>query len=150
MNLIVYPDTNYNTYISLIDAEASASDYLFYPQWAELDEDTQSRYLLHAFRIIYDLNGFVGPVPPADAGSLPTAQLQVALNDIVHGLSMSTEVTQQVKREKAGPVEMEYYENPTGVYSASAIPTVTHKCLKSFGWVGTQSLPGLGSIRKIR
>ncbi len=150
MALIVYPAPDFNTYVSLTHADTIAETYLSFTSWEVLTDEVKTRYLYQAFRTIKGLPGFVGPVDPEPVGCLAEAQVQIALNDVTHGISTTTEVSQQVKKEKAGPVEMEYYENASGVYVPSIIPKESYTCLQEAGWVGTQSLPGMGTIRKYR
>ncbi len=105
---------------------------------------------MQAFRTISSLEGFEGPVAPNDVGCLPKAQTEVALNDIFYGLSLSTTASQLVKKEKAGPVEMEYFDSGQAPFSASTIPQDSVACLKTFGWKGFTDFTGLSTLRHHR
>ena len=153
MALIVYPLPNFNSYVSVTDADIIASGYLAYSSWTALDLTAQEVYLQTAFRYIQNLNGFEGPsLPELDLTCLPVAQTEIALNDILYGISSSTSTPQQVKKEKAGPVEMEYFESDAGAFSPSLIPanSTAANCLKTFGWDSSMDFSGLSTFRHHR
>ncbi|MCI4437211.1 MAG: hypothetical protein JHC33_10440, partial [Ignisphaera sp.] len=96
-------------------------------------------------------NGFVGPVDPDPVGCLAETQFQVALQDVQYGFSAAAVKTQEVKRQKAGPVEIEYFSSASGITAASTIPAYSEACLKSFGWVGDISTStGVSTVRLTR
>ncbi len=150
MALIRYPLAGYNSYITAAEADVKAPDYLNYSFWSSLDEATKSQYLLQAFRVIQSLEGFIAPIPPADAGCLVDAQLQIAMNDVQYGISLGTYETQEVKKEEAGPVNMEYYQSASGAISPDIIPAMSVDCLKLWGYTGSSDLTGISTIRKYR
>jgi len=133
-----------------VDADLEAVNYLNNSFWAALDELTKGQYLMQAFRIINSLEGFVGPIVPADPGCLPDAQLQVAMNDTQFGISLKTFETQEVKVETAGPVSMEYYASFTGKLPPTIIPAIVVPCLETFGYKPSLHVFGISTIRKYR
>ena len=149
--MIVYPLSGFDSYISEADALLLAPNYVNGALWVALTPALQSAYLLQAFRTIQSLNGFVGPVDPNPVGCLAETQFQVALQDVQYGFSAATAKTQEVKRQKAGPVEIEYFSSASGITATSAIPAYSEACLKSFGWVGDTSIStGVSTVRLTR
>jgi len=146
--LIPFPIRGYNTYVTLSDAQSIAQNYLFGQSFLALTEEQQSLYILQAFRVIQNLNGFTEPDIGEDITCLATAQVEIALQDNQYQISFRDPKTQQVKREKAGAVEMEYYELPVWV-DVDLIPQTARTCLESYG--ATVSTPCvMGSVRKVR
>jgi len=150
MALIVYPDVGFNSYISVVDADLKAVDYLNNSFWTVLDEATKSQYLMQSFRVIHALEGFIAPIPPALAGCLPDAQLQIAMNDVQFGISLISLATQEVQEKSAGPVTMKYFESFTGVLPPAIIPPLTVPCLQTFGYSPSLHVYGISTIRKYR
>ena len=140
----------YNSYIDVEAADAKAPDYLNHSFWDALDEATKSQYLLQAFRVIQQLNGFIAPSIPEESGCLPDAQLQIAMNDIQYGISMKTYETQEIKSEKAGPVETQYFESASGIVDPSIIPVIAIPCLQSFGYTSSSNFNGMSTVRTHR
>ncbi len=146
MALIIFPAEGCNSYVSNTDADTLAQGYLTYPSWDALTPEVQDRYLQQAFRIIQGLNGFT---EPSAVGCLATAQVEIAMNDNYYQISLSTTSPQEVKKEKAGPVEMEYFQ--TGqAFDPSIIPPTSSACLKQNGWTGYQGFNGLSTLRHHR
>jgi len=150
MALIVYPDVGFNSYISVEDADLKAVDYLNNSFWTALDEATKSQYLIQSFRVIHALEGFIAPIPPAVAGCLPDAQLQIAMNDVQFGISLKTYATQEVKKEEAGPVSMEYFASGSGALPPTIIPPLVVPCLETFGYTPSLHVYGISTIRQHR
>ncbi len=150
MALTVYPTPGFNSYISVAEADLIAPDYLNYSFWSSLDEATKSQYLMQAFRVIGVLEGFIAPIPPADAGCLPTVQVQIAMNDVQYGISLKTYDTQEIKKEVAGPVSTEYFASYSGALPPSIIPPIVVPCLKTFGYSPSLHVYGISTIRHHR
>jgi len=150
--MIIYPTENFDSYISNSDALLLAPKYVTGSSWIVLTVEQQDAYLYQAFRLIQGLNGFIGPdaLLPDDVGCLAETQFQIALSDVINGFSAGTTETQEVKAEKAGPVEIEYFASASGKVIISNIPPEAVSCLKAFSWVGYDSFTGLGTLRKHR
>jgi hypothetical protein len=145
--LIVFPDPGYNTFVSLAEADAIAENYLLAGEWQSMRESKRELYLLEAFRTMHTLEGFTDPVN--DAGCLKTAQCEIAFHDAHFGISTSDPSEAQIARQKAGPVEVEYFEK-NGGSTLSKIPATAWDCLKNYGATPPRAFGGIGSIGKTR
>lgn len=150
--LIVYPDPDYNTWISSAEADVLASNSLYEDKWVALTDDEKSKHLIHAFLFISNLEGFIGPdgTIPDDIGCLGQAQVDIILQDLRYSISSTLFDPQVVKRQTAGPVEIEYFESSGGPQIVDRIPDITWKCLEVWGVVPSTSLPFISTIRKHR
>ncbi len=186
--LIVYPALNYNSFVSVSDADIIASGYLNYTAWSALTVDEQTAYLMSAFRAMMGLPGFTPPsvadyraywdcgdtylcaedfyggaegftktvvVRETSTVVMPTclseAQVQIALQDLQFGFSTGEVNRQEIKSEKAGPVETEYYASASGYIVPLVIPMSARPCLAYYGYHPTDSdITGIATIRKYR
>ena len=146
----VYPEPNFDSYVSLADAETIAAGYVSYEAWAKLTDQKKEQYLLTSFRLIQGLIGYVGPDDsiPQDSGCLPRAQVEVALNDIRYGISAS-KGDAKIASLSAGPTSISYFEGAEAI--ASSIPDESYGCLALWGAILDSSSDGpIGSMRMTR
>ena len=149
--MILYPLADYDTWIDQPTAATLAANYLNGAAFIALTVPEQEQYLMQAFRVINDLDGFIAPddTLPDPLGCLPEAQLQVALQDLQFLLTLGpSSGNQEIKYQKAGPVEQGFYESGITPKSGSTIPATANTCLESFG-ADIASGSGM-SLRKVR
>ena len=147
--IIPFPNPSYNSYITLQDAQILAANYLYGQSFLALDETQQALYILQAFRVIQNLKGFSEPDVSDDITCLATAQVEIALQDNQFQISFRDPREQQVQSEKAGSVEMSYYELPTWI-DVDIIPDTARPCLESYGATLSTNRGIVGSMRVIR
>lgn len=147
MPLTIYPNTDYDSFVSIEDATTTISNYtLSYSSWDELTDADKEVYLRVAFRTIID---GLESIPSEFPTCITQAQSLIAVQDLSVGISTnSTSTTGAVKKEKASVVEIEYYEpivNSTG--KTVVIPKLAIPCLESIGWLGNYSIGGFNQVR---
>ncbi len=152
VTLILYPDPEANSFISLEDANTFLEQSLGYPEWSKLDPDTQSRWLIYAYSAIIYLEDLVLP-EDAQAildGCLPKAQAALALHSLLYGTN-DLGAKQQIRTEKSGPLSIEYFKNiGADALSVDDYPKDVMFCLSEYG-VTNPNYPGVvNSFRKTR
>jgi hypothetical protein len=129
VNLILYPNPGANTFVSLIDADSLAEQFLWYNTWSTLVDDEKSRYLIQAYRRILALPGISLPVAPEEC--INSAQVEIALWDNYNKISVTSSSTGEIKSAKVGPISVTYdVEGPTKV-DVEEIPDNAMWCLSS-------------------
>lgn len=134
MALIIYPAPNADSFISLTDAKTVIdSRTLDGAVWDAKSVEEQEALLRIAFHYIIDNTPELPATLPA---CVPEAQALMAVHDAVNGLSGGPQSTQaQVKKQKAGPVEREFFELKTQSKGVSRVPEQARSCLAAIGFV---------------
>ncbi len=145
ITLTVYPAADFNSWISLTDA----NDFLEYSTqhelWDALNDDDKTRNLVQAFDEINSTPGFVAPDSsiPDDLDCLLKSQSNVALQYLVN--QRDFEIS-RVKAEKVGPMATTYSDN---LIVSSNFTVGVRVCLETFGAL-IENETVLSSIRKVR
>ena len=143
MALTIYDATGYDSFATIAEADSTVANLTLYStQWSALDDTTKEIYLRIAFRVIIDGLEELPEAPPSDC--LKEAQALIAINDVITGLSINEETTTGViKRQKAGVVEVEYFEpNSDSSGRTVIVPSMALQCLLALGWTGNISEGG--------
>lgn len=131
LTLVIYPATDYNSFVTLAEADAIIESDVNYPTWAaETDDEVKKRYLITAFRNIVALNGLTLPATAEDC--LKESQSLMAVHDIVNGISTASGTPGQIESAKVGPVEVKYTDG-SPASDIGVFPAVVYKCLESYG-----------------
>jgi hypothetical protein len=144
MALTVYPAAGWNTFIDLADATQVISDYTLYlPQWTAASDEDKERYLRIATAFIVEgLPEITDPAPEC----LGDAEALIAVQDLVYGFSASTASASlgAIKKEKAGQVEMQYYDTKDGnTEKPPVVPALARACLANLGFIFPSGVSGL-------
>ncbi len=147
LTLIVYPQVDYNSYVSLIDADDILDFHTEHSVWVGLSDDDKMRYLSKAFKEIVSIPGFTEPLwsIPEDPGCLPEAQAYLALQYLVVQRALDNS---KIKSEKVGPMSTVYSDNDSSI--PQLLTPEILRCLDQFGTVVTFDAFAVGSIRKVR
>jgi hypothetical protein len=133
MALIVYPTEDYDSFVSVADATTIIGNLTLYSsEWGALDLSEQEAYLRIASQVITDGLTTIpaDPVPQC----LKNSQALIAIHDVVNGISKPLTIESVVKKQKAGSVEIEYFEpNSTGTTN-NRIPSLAATCLEGLGY----------------
>ncbi len=132
MALTIYPATGWDSFISTADATTVINNLSHHgDQWSALGETDKERYLRIACRYIVNHSVPEEEYPDPMPQCVGEAQALTAANDMANGLSASTGVRQtaQVRREKAGDVEVEYFRG--AVYGVPFVPPMAAPCLET-------------------
>lgn len=110
MALTIYPDTNYDSFISLVDANTFLSENsLQYSQWDALDDSTKEIYLRISFGRILGIIDLELIVEQSDIDNLAKANSLMAIHDLVYSISSSINPNVgAIVKEKVGDLEVEY------------------------------------------
>jgi len=136
MALIIYPSPDADSFISVSDATVVIESYtMSASKWSTLS-DTEKEVLLRiAYKDIVDhTDPLTYPTPfPECVGE---AQALMAVHDAVNNLSSGTtaQVTGAIKKQKAGPVEREFYDTTKVQKSTSRVPDMAKACLEMIGY----------------
>jgi hypothetical protein len=143
MALVIYDATDYDSFATVAEADTIVATYTLYDtEWSALSTITKEVYLRIAFRVIVD-NLVDLPLAPASS-CLKQAQALIAVQDLMSGISGSSEVTTGVvKKRKAGILEVEYFEPSSDKSGRTVIiPRLALPCLIELGWDGNISNGG--------
>jgi len=148
MALILYPVESYDSFISLIDADAVIAKYsVNSSKWLELDEVVKEVYLRIATdRIINAVStdttneyGYLDSTTyTAEDSCLPKACALIAMNDLDFLISQEVNPnTGLVQKEKVGDIERTFFHgypqrHITGL-NKNPFPSSVTKCLNSYG-----------------
>jgi len=154
MALIIYPTAGWDSFVSLVDAEAYIGSLtLDLPAWQALAADLQEKYLRIATRLIVDgIDQVTNPLPDPAPACLVEATALIASWDLKNGLSASaasTGVTGSVKKQKVASLEIEYYDVSSGkttTQTISPVPDIAKPCLEGLGFVFAVDKGGLGMV----
>ena len=135
MSLIIYPATDADSFITVADATTVIKKYtLDGDKWDAKTLEEQEILLRIAFTDIInhtDQTTYPDPLPSC----VPEAQALMAVHDLVNSISGGAVGTQaQVKKQKAGPVEREFFELKTLPKSTQRVPEQAKPCLASIGY----------------
>ena len=136
MPLIIYPAAGADSFITVADATNTIKKYtLDGNKWDAKTLEEQEILLRIAFTDIInhtDSSSYPDPLPAC----VPDAQALMAVHDLVNSISGGAVGTQaQVKKQKAGPVEREFFELKTLPKSTTRVPEQAKSCLSSIGYV---------------
>ncbi len=143
--LILFPLPDYDSYVTVIDADTVITSLTTNgAQWLALAEADKEVYLRIALRTIED-GGVVPPdVTDPSFACLPEAQALVAVNDLVNGISSTAGASSaQIKRQKVGTLEQEFFETDGATTSTNPIPAMAQPCLDSFGYISPTACGGI-------
>ena len=136
MALIVWPVQDSDSFVTVAQATLYAEMLTMNSvAWKALSIEDQERLLRIAYKDIVDhTDPTTYPTPlPACVGE---AQSLMAVHDMVNSISSGAADTGiQVKKNKAGPIEQEFFESKTAKRSLSRVPEQAKKCLEDFGYV---------------
>jgi hypothetical protein len=136
MALIVYPTPNYDSYISVVDADDVIKTLTVWDtQWTVLTTDQKETYLRIAFRHINQYTEIDIDSSNYDA-CLAEAQAIIAANDVANSISAgaSDQVTGAIKKQKVGQVEREFYDTTKTQRTTTMVPDIARPCLEKFGY----------------
>jgi len=153
MALIIYPTVGYDSYVSVVEADAIISDLTMHStSWEALSTEDRERYLRIAMRTMEDgIDQTVNPLPLVGESlysCMKESQALIALQDVVNNISAGgvTQTTGAVKKEKAGAVEVQYYDVSGGSSSSAPypIPKIAFSCLSAMGF----TFPSTGGFKQ--
>lgn len=139
MALVLYPTTDYDSFISVEDATTVISKLTLHSAvWTALSDGDKEVYLRIACRLIVDgvdqtTYPFTDPMPTC----VGEAQAMIAVQDVVYGFSATTTIDTNgaIKKQKVGSLEIEYYDTATGTKKyAPLIPAMAKPCLVTLGY----------------
>ncbi len=149
VTLIIYPEANANSFVSVINADAFINPLLNYASWEDLSEDDKSRRLIATYEKFILVKDFVPPTDLVDS-CLPEAQSRQALYDLVYDPASASR-SQQVRKESFGPMETEYFKNVSiDQLTIDDFPPVVVTCLSSYGASTLNIVGGVGVMRHSR
>jgi len=136
MALIIYPDPLADSFVTVAEADVYISQLTVdNDKWVAQTPERKEQLLRIAYRYIFDntdesLYGI--PFKPC----LGEAQALMASHDLVNSLSGggTTQVTGALKKQKAGPVEREFYDTSKVTKSRTRVPDLAKACLESVGY----------------
>jgi len=133
--LVIFPDPAADSFVTLLEAEQIIIEYtLDHAKWTALPDTEKEALLRIAFKLIND--NIVTPITVANYDAcLKSAQTLIASHDNVYGLSKgaSIQTTGAIKKQKAGPVEREFYE-PDRITDNPLAPQIVYPCLDIYGF----------------
>ena len=132
MALIIYPTADYDSFVSVANADDYISSLTVYSaDWTALSTDDKERYLRIALRtIVSGIDTDTYPLPDPMLTCAAEAQSLIAIHDLVNGLSTSKETsTGAIRRNKVGSIEQEFFEGK--FKHKSRIPAIAKACLES-------------------
>jgi hypothetical protein len=90
MSLIIYPDTNYNSWISEDDADLYFETRLNADSW---DTANKEAALITAFQSLAELNLTIDPTESEQLKALQEAQLEQSLHELINGTDDSVGIS---------------------------------------------------------
>lgn len=136
MALIIYPASNSDSFVSVVDADDYISKLtLDFAQWDALSTEDKERYLRIAYRDIIDHttpDDYPDPLPDCVGES----QSLMAVHDLVNELSGGATSTQSnlIKRNKVGSIEQEFYSGYKMSKGVGRVPDSAYNCLENIGY----------------
>ncbi len=131
--LTIYPAVGYDSFVSEVDADAVIASYTVdSAQWLALSQGDKEIYLRIATSTIkagIDLATY--PLPDPAPPCLADATALTAVHNLVNGLSASAAAKSagEVKKQKVGSLEVEYFESGNVSRSTNWIPALARNCL---------------------
>ena len=146
MSLILYPVTDADSFISVVDATATISKYTLQgAAWTALTDVAKENYLRIAYRDIVDHTDPLTYPTPLPA-CVPEAQALMASYDLQYGLSdTQTATTGALKKQQVGSIVREFYDVQGQIKSAvtSRVPSMASSCLADLGYALPTTTSGL-------
>jgi hypothetical protein len=148
MSLIIYPTGNYDSFVSVVDADTFITNYDPKSEdWLALTEAQKETYLRISTQRILDnvstdadnADGYLDESTYVASDScLPKACSLMAIHDLVFSISSGVnENTGLVSKEKVGDVERSYFHGHTDKQvkglNKNPFPQSVIKCLNSYG-----------------
>ena len=130
LSLIVYPATDYNSFVTLTEADAIIETTVYNSSWSGLPNDDKMRYLITAYRNIMILDGIL--LPDTATTCLKESQSLMAVHDKVNGISEASSNAGQIQSAKVGSVAVTY-TNGDPATMPSLYPSQAVKCLEDLG-----------------
>ena len=151
MALVIYPTADYNSFITVVDATTTISEYTLHSTvWTALTSEEKEVYLRIAARNIIDhVDQELTPFPDVMPTCVGQAQALMAVQDVVYGFSAQTTVdeTGAIKKEKVASLEIEYYDTKSNsMKTASRVPAMALPCLEDLGYAYSPSISGLTQL----
>ena len=135
MALIVYPTADYDSYVSLVDAETTITSYTtFGTQWLALDDATKEIYLRIATARINDV--IDSTLLDGTDACLSSSCSLMAINDLVFEISSSINPNDGlITKEKVGDLEVQYQHSYSKRSSRNKnpFPPLVRTCLSGYG-----------------
>ena len=138
MALIVYPDPNADSFVTVQQADLYISTLtLNGNDWNALDTETKEVYLRIAYRNIIDNTDpttYPDPLPVC----VGEAQSLMAVHDLVNGLSEGTVTAEKgaIRSQKVGSIEQSFYDVKGYIENGtvSRLPEAAKPCLFDLGY----------------
>ena len=148
MALVIYPTVDYDSFITVVDATTTISEYTLHSAiWLALTIAEQEVYLRIAARNIIDhIDQELTPFPDVMPSCVGEAQALMAVQDVVYGFSAQDTVDESgsIKKEKVASLEIEYYDTKSKTAKrVSVVPDMAMLCLEDIGYVLTPHIGGL-------
>jgi len=141
MPLIIYPDANADSFISVADATTTIEQFtLDSALWTVHTIPEQEALLRIAYQDI--IGNSQSPLPTPLPACVPNAQALMAVWDSKYGISSDTRTNSQVKKNKVGQIEQEFFYNRAASKTASRVPDTVRSCLEQIGY----SFPKMGQL----
>jgi hypothetical protein len=140
MALVIYPDTGYDSFVTLVDADAIIANYSVHnDKWVALTDTDKEIYLRIACEYII-LNTPLLPDMEYDplTSCLPKSNAMMAVHDLSYGLSSEINPnTGLISKEKVDTLEVTYFHgNPNHQVNSrktSRFPATVVRCINSYG-----------------
>jgi len=136
MALVLYPDPNADSFVTVAEADDYISRLtLDFAQWDSLIEEDKERYLRIAYRDIID-NTDPDTYPDLLPECVGESQSLMASNDLIIGISSGTYSAQSnlIKRNKVGSIEQEFYSGYKLIKEPTRVPDQASTCLEELGY----------------
>lgn len=155
MALVIYPTTDYDSFVSIADANTIIEEYSLHNDlWSALSDAEKEVYLRvgtdRIFSVIStddtDEAYLDSTVYDATTSCLPKSNALMAIHDVVYGLSTSINPNKGlITKEKVGDLEVNYFQgyskNPKSGIVTNPFPNIVKSCLETYG--ATFNLSGL-------
>lgn len=143
MALVIYPNTDYDSFISVSDADGIINKFSVHvTTWEGLNDAQKEVYLRIATDRIFnaiDSDTYLDSTTyVADDSCLPKATALMAIHDVVYEISSSVNPNQGlVSMERVGDLQVNYFHGngkyPKGAKKTNPYPTEVYPCLTSYG-----------------
>ena len=146
MALIIYPDIDFDSLVSVVDAtEVIVRNSVHSTDWITLSEPMQEVYLRIATQRILSV---VEDTIPIDGECLPRSCALMAIHDLMYGLSSEVNPnTGLISKQKVGDLEETYFHgNPLSQVNSrntNPFPSSVIKCLNAYGANVTSGKTGI-------
>ena len=156
MSLIIIPDTNGDSFISVNDAnDIITKNSVHFADWQALTDNTKEIYLRIATTRILDVVSdeyFDLASYNVSDSCLPQVTALMGIHDVAYGISKDINPNLGVvTKEKVGDLEIDYYHGNASKMTGknrSPFPSNVIKCLESYGATNLQGC--LKTIKLVR